>query len=337
MASQRIRQVPGVSAVAASNTLPLEPSFMMPFTIHGRDQDMVGRYHGTAAWRSVSPGYFDALHIRLLRGRLFTEEDNRSGAQIVVIDRAMQLKFWQEIDANPIGGFITIGLGMGEGVEDMPRQIVGVVADVRDAGLGREPAMYVPLAQVPDGLTARNSRMLPIAWVIRTNGDPRLRATAIQEQLRQASGGRPIEQVQTMREVLAASSARSEFYTMLLSLFAGIAVVLAAVGLYGLMAYTVEQRTREIGIRLALGAAPGDVRDMVMMQGMQLALYGILAGIPAALALTRVMVSMIFGIETWDPAVFGAVAGLLGGVALAATCIPSLRATRVDPAVALRY
>jgi ABC-type antimicrobial peptide transport system permease subunit len=139
-----------------------------------------------------------------------------------------------------------------------------------------------------------------------------------------------------MHEVVAASFARTEFYTMLLMVFAGIALLLAAVGLYGLMAYSVRQRTLEIGIRMALGAGPDDVRSMVVWQGMRLALLGMLAGIPMALALSRVTVSVIFGIQTWDPAVLAIVAFLLGSVALFAAYIPSLRATRVNPADALR-
>jgi len=146
------------------------------------------------------------------------------------------------------------------------------------------------------------------------------------------SGGLPLERIRTMHEVVAASPARTEFYTMLLTLFAAIALLLAAVGLYGLMACSVQQRTPEIGIRMALG----DVRGMVMWQGMRLALLGILIGIPSALALTRVMVSMVVGIPTWDPAVFGAVAMLLGAVGLFAAYVPSIRATRVDPVDALR-
>ena len=333
-AENRIRGIRGVSVVATTCALPLEPSPNLPFTIHGRDQRLVGRYHGTAAWRSVSPGYFEAFQIRLLRGRTFTAADDENAAGVVIVNRAMLRRFWPEVDANPIEQYITIGQGMGPGLEDGPRRVVGVVADVREAGLRSEPMMYVPVSQVGDGMNARDNRLMPLTWVVRANGPSP--SAAIQQELHEASGGLPLARIRTMHEVVAASSARTEFYMMLLALFAAIALLLAAVGLYGLMVYSVQQRTREIGIRMALGAEPGDVRGMVVWQGMRLALLGILAGIPAALALTRVMVSMVVGIPTWDPAVFAAVAVLLGAVGLFAAYVPSIRATRVDPVEALR-
>ena len=235
----------------------------------------------------------------------------------------------------PIGDFLTIGKDMGPGLNEPPRQVIGVVADVRDAGFNQVPMMYIPVAQVSDAMNARNNRLLPITWVVRTavGTNP---AAAVQRELREVSGGRPLEPVRTMHEVVAASSARTEFYIMLLIPFAAIALLLAAVGLYGLMAYSVQQRTQEIGVRMALGAGPEDVRFMVAMQGMRLALLGILIGIPSALALTRIMVSLIFGIPTWDPLVLAAVALLLSAVALCAASIPAIRATRIDPMDALR-
>lgn len=334
-AERRIQRIAGVSAVAAAYALPLEPSLGMPFIIYKNDQ-MLWRWDGAAAWRSVSPGYFDAFRIRLLRGRVFTDDDGEHAAGVALINRSMMRKYWPEVDANPIGEFIILGKGMGPEMEDAPRQIIGVVADVRDTKLDLEPTVYVPVAQMPDGLNARNNRLLPITWVVRTTGALPLGTATIQQELHQVSAGLPLERVRTMHELVAASSARTEFYTMLLMVFAGIALLLAAVGLYGLMAYSVRQRTLEIGIRMALGAGPDDVRSLVVWQGMRLALLGMLAGIPTALALSRVTVSVIFGIKTWDPAVLAIVAFLLGSVALFAAYIPSLRATRVNPADALR-
>jgi|SRR5579863_8167548 len=334
-AERRLKRLPDVSAVATTCALPLAPSLGMPFTIYKNDQ-MPWRWDGAATWRSVSPGYFNVFRIRLLRGRLFTDDDGEQAAGVALINRAMMKKYWPEVDANPIGEFIIIGKGMGPGMEDAPRQIIGVVADVRDAKLDLEPTMYVPVSQVPDAMNARNNRFLPITWVVRTTGALPSGAAPIQQELHQVSAGLPLERVRTMHEVVAASSARTEFYMMLLLVFAGIAVLLAAVGLYGLMAYSVGQRTREIGIRMAVGAGPDNVRSMVVWQGMRLALLGILIGTPAALALSRVTVSVIFGIKAWDPAVLAMVAFLLGSVALFAAYIPSLRATRVNPSEALR-
>jgi putative ABC transport system permease protein len=332
---QRLRTIPGVSATASTSALPLEASVMMPFTIHGHDQSMLGRYHGVSSWHSVSPDYFDVFRIRLLRGRLFTEADGELAAGVMLINRTMYKRYWPEVDANPIGDFVTIGRDMGPGLNELPRQVVGIVADVRDAGFNQVPMMYIPEAQVSDAMNARNNRLLPITWVVRTVGTIPPTA-AIQRELREASGGRPTETVRTMHEVVAASSARTGFYIMLLIPFAGIALLLAAVGLYGLLAYSVQQRTQEIGVRMACGAGPEDLRFMVVMEGMRLALLGILIGIPVALALTRVMVSLIFGIPTWDPWVLAAVALLLGAVTLFATGVPAVRATRIDPMEALR-
>jgi putative ABC transport system permease protein len=135
---------------------------MMPFTIHGHDQSMLGRYHGVASWHSVSPGYFDVFHIRLLRGRIFTEEDGELAAGVVLINRAMYKRYWPEVEANPIGDFITIGRDMGPGLNEPPRQVIGVVADVRDAGFNQVPMMYIPVAQLSDAMNARNNRLLPI-------------------------------------------------------------------------------------------------------------------------------------------------------------------------------
>jgi len=334
---RRLRKIPGVAEAAGACALPLEPSLTMPFTVYGRDRSLTGRYHGVASWRSVSPGYFDAFRIRLLRGRLFDGGDDEQAAPVMLINQAMLRRFWQEVDANSIGQFVTIGIGMGAGLEEGPRQVIGVVGDVRNAGLGREPMMYVPLAQLADRMNARNNRLFPIAWVIRTAEGAQTPTAAIAQELREASGGLPFERVRTMHEVVAAIDARTGFFTMLLTVFAAIALFLAAVGLYGLMAFSVQQRTQEIGIRMALGAGPDDVRWMVMVQGMRLAILGILIGIPAALALTRVMIGTIFGIRTWDPAALALVALLLGAVALLATWLPSLRATRVNPLDALRW
>lgn len=335
-AEQRLQHLPGVDMAASTSSLPLEPSLMMPFTSMERDQRKVGKYHGAAAWRSISPGYFDTFRIRLMRGRFFTNADDSEGAAVAIVNRAMVRKFWPEVDANPIGEFIVIGLGMGHGLEDQPRQIIGVVADLQEAGLNREPMLYVPVLQVPDGLTARNNGLLPITWVVRSAGNVPLPGAVVQQELTAASGGLPLGRVRTMHQVAAASSARTAFYTMLLSVFAGMALLLAMIGLYGLMAYSVEQRAVEIGIRMALGAEPHDVRNMVMWQGVRLALLGIGVGVPAAVMLARVMNSVIVGMRTWDPVVFVTVALGLGGVALLASYVPSLRATRVDPMDVLR-
>jgi putative ABC transport system permease protein len=335
-AEGQLRHLPGVAAVATTSSLPLKPSLMMPFTAMERDQRVVGRYHGAAQWRSVSPDYFDAFHIRLLRGRLFTGSDNAATTPVAVINLAMVRKYWPEVDANPIGEWIQIGQRMGAGLEDKPRQIAGVVADLREAGLSAEPMLYVPTVQVPDGMNARNNGLLPLTWIVRSTESMPLPSVAVQDALRALSGGLPLGRVRTMHQVVAASSARSEFYMLLLAVFAAMALVLATVGLYGLLAYSVEQRAVEIGIRMALGAQPGSVRNMVMWQGMRLGAIAMAFGLPAAVMLARVMNSLIVGLRSWDPGVFAGVAAMLAIIALLASYVPSRRATRVDPVEVLR-
>jgi len=335
-AERRMEAIPGVTAAAATSTLPLIQGLPLPFTILKNDHFLLGRYDGTATWRSVSPQYFKVFAIRLLRGRVFTGEDSENAAGVAIVNRAMVRQYWQDIDAKPIGEFITIGKGLDPVSGDTPRQVVGVVADVRDAGLDREPCMYVPIAQVSDWMNARNNRLQPVVWAMRTDGRQPSPAVSIQQELAGLSGGQPLGRLRSMHAAIAASSARTQFYMTLLVVFAGIAVLLTAAGLYGLMAYSVQQRRRELAIRAALGATPGDVRGMVVTQALRLALGGTLAGIPLALALSRVTIHLILGIRSWDPVVFGLVVLLLCAVTVLAAFVPSVRASRVNPAIALR-
>jgi putative ABC transport system permease protein len=219
----------------------------------------------------------------------------------------------------------------------MPRQIVGIAGDVRDGALNRDPAptMYIPYAQTPDALNALNVRLTPLAWVIRTRTDPLTLQPAIQEQLRQVTG-LPVSDVRTMSQVLSRSTSRQRFNMLLMSVFAGAALLLAIIGVYGLMAYSVQQRTQEIGIRMALGAEASHVRGMILSQGMRFAVLGVILGSAAAFGLSRVMKSFLFGVQATDPTVFASVPILLSVTALGAIWIPALRATRVDPVASLR-
>ena len=333
---RRLSAIPGVVTVAVTGTLPLVAGLPMPFTILKNDHFLLGRYDGTATWRSVSPGYFRAFQIRLLRGRVFTEDDDENAAGVVVLNRAMVRQYWQEADANPIGEFITIGKDLDPEAGDTPRQVIGVVADIRDAGLDREPSFYVPVAQVSDWMNARNNRLQPLVWTVRTDGFQPAVVARIPHELAALSGGQAVGRVRTMHEAIAASSARTQFYMTLLSVFAAVAVLLTAAGLYGLMAFSVQQRRRELAIRAALGATPRDVQGMVVMQALRLTLLGTLAGVPLAVALNRVTIGLIFGIRSWDPLVFALVPLALGAVSLLAAYAPSVSASRVNPAGALR-
>src|SRR3984893_2757025 len=196
--------------------------------------------------------------------------------------------------------------------------------------------MYIPQAQVPDAINALNARLTPMKWIVRTRGNPLSLSAAIQEQIRQVTG-LPVSDVRTMDEVISRSTSRQRFNMLLMTVFGSAALFLAAIGIYGLMAYTVQQRTQEIGIRLALGAGTGNVRKMVVFQGMRLALVGVAAGIAAAFGLTRLIATFLFGVKDKDPMVFTAVVVLLTLVSLLAVWVPARRATRIDPVIALRY
>jgi putative ABC transport system permease protein len=216
--------------------------------------------------------------------------------------------------------------------------IVGVVANTHDGGLARDPGplMIVPDAQVLDAITKLNASILPMLWVVRTKGDPRPLVLEISEQLRQASGGFPVAHVRSMDEMVARSTARESFNMILLTTFGAVALLLAAIGVYGLMAYSVEQRTQEMGIRMALGADRAAIRKLVVWHGMRLALIGIVLGMGAAFGLTRFLASLLFGVKSWDPAVFIAAPLTLTAVALLAVWLPAARAAKLNPMEALR-
>ncbi len=335
-AEQRFAGLPGVEAVTVSCTLPLEGTIDLPFNIAGRTP-ADGKYDGDEQWRDVSPGYFDVFRIPLLRGRLFTDADDGSASHVLLINEAMSKQYWP--DGNAIGAQITIGKDLGPEFEEPARTIVGIVGDVRDTGLNRDapPTMYVPIAQVTDGLTTLQNRVLPMQWAVRTEVQPFSVSEEIQRELRTASGGLPVAHIRSMDQVLVESTARTDFNMTLLTVFAGVALLLAAIGIYGLMAYSVEQRTQEIGIRMALGASGGNVLGMVVRQGMLLAMIGVVIGAGTAFGLTRFMASLLYGVKAWDPLVMISAATVLSAVALLATYLPARRASRVDPMVALRY
>ncbi len=332
---ERLRAIPGVVSASATCCIPLEGGYGLPFRVIGRPLDK-GPFHGGGGWQTLAPGFFEVFKIPILRGRSFTERDNASGAPVVIINQAMAKQFWPKGD--PLMDRILIGKGiMSELEAEMPRQIIGIASDIRDGALNRDPrpAMYVPYSQTTDAINALNVRLTPLAWVVRTRGEPTALLPKIREQLRQVSG-LPVTDVRTMAEVISRSTSRQRFNMLLMSVFAGAALLLAVIGVYGLMAYSVQQRTQEIGIRLALGAETGDVRKMVLFQGMRLALLGVVVGTASAFGLARLLKSFLFGVQASDPAVFAMVPIVLSLTALGAVWIPALRATRVDPAASLR-
>ena len=333
---ERLMATPGVIAASATNALPLVGGFGLPFSIVGRPPTD-GPYTGGAGYMSVTPGYFDALKIPILRGRDFTTSDTGGARGVAIISEAMAKQYWKNGE-NPVGQQIVIGHGVGPEFEEPARIIVGVVGDVRDGGLNRDPRplMISPLAQMTDGLTELNSKVAPLTWVIRSRGEPHAMTATITEQLRNASGGIPVARIRSMDEVVVRSTARQDFNMLLLSIFGGSALMLAAIGIYGLMAYSVQQRTQEIGIRMAMGADRSRITKLVVWQGMRLALAGVVVGVGAAFGLTHLIASLLYGVKGWDPLVFVSVPVILSAVALLAVWLPPQRAAQLNPMEALR-
>jgi putative ABC transport system permease protein len=328
-AVERIQALPGVEEAALVNVLPLGGEMDLLFTIEGgpgsgQPDTVLG-----ANYRVISPGFFRALRIPLLRGRVFSESDDSEGEPIAIINHEMARRFWPNHD--PVGQRIWIGKPMGpQWAEPSPRAIVGIVGDIREASLANppEPTMYIPYAQKPAGWTD---------FVIRTRQAPTATVAGIRTAMHSVDSEIPLGRMMTMEQVLSASITSWRFRTILLASFGALAVFIAAIGIYGVISYSVAQRTHEMGVRMALGAARGDVLKLVVGQGLRLALAGIAIGLVGALALTRFLASLLFGVKPTDPLTFVGVCLILAAVAVLASYLPARRATKVDPMVALRY
>lgn len=330
---RQLNMIPGVEDSSFTCCLPIQSEFALPFTIVGRpqpnDKDMLG-----AGWAENSPGYFHVFRIPLLGGRQLTDNDDAEAMPVAMINEAAARKFWPSQD--PIGQQVVIGKE--DGIPDPTRVIVGVVGNTREGGLNRAPGpmIFVPVAQVGDSMAAVIMKSAPGRWVVRTHGNPHSYIARVTEELRAASSGFAVGNVRTMEEVDSRSTARQSFNMLLLTIFGAMALILAAIGIYGLMAYSVAQRTQEMGIRMALGANPSSIRNMIVLQGMRLTLAGLATGLVAAFGLSRFLSSFLFGVRNWDPVAFVAVPIVLVGVALVAVWLPAKRASRVNPAHALR-
>jgi predicted permease len=320
---ERVRALSGVRSAGMVNALPITGGPSTEFVIEGRPAPRPGDEPG-ADIRVADPGYFPAMGIPLLAGRSFTEHDTAGSARVVLINETLARTFWP--DESPVGQRIT----MKDWGPPLTGEIVGVVGDVKgnglDAALG--PMLYWPYTQFGQIFNT---------LVVRTDDDPLRLAAAVKSRIWSVDKDQPVSRIQTMDQILSDSVARRRLYVVLLGVFACVAVLLAAAGIYGVVSYSVTERTREIGIRVALGAERVDVLWLIIAQAAKLALTGELAGIVLALGLTRLMASLLFGISAADPPTFAAVAILLSTVALAACYIPARRAIRVDPTVALHY
>ncbi len=281
-----------------------------------------------AAVRIVGANYFSTMQIPLQSGRTFNEQELAEERHVVIINQAFADQYIKGL--NPIGQKAVIYMKSLEESKNTPSEIIGVVGDVRQMGLDTpaEPTVYWPHPELV---------LSEMTIVVRTEKEPLALVSAVRNELQQMDPEQPMAAVSTMEQLLAATLSRSRFTTLVLGVFAALALVLACVGIYGVVAYSVTQRTQEFGIRMALGAKRGDVFRLVLGQGTRLTFLGIGIGIVAALAVTRLMATLLFGISATDPLTFTAVALLLALVAIAACYIPARRATRVDPFVALRY
>jgi putative ABC transport system permease protein len=263
------------------------------------------------------------MHIPLLKGRYFEERDRDTSPPVVIVNESMAKRYWPGEDA--IGKRLTVPF-----LKGLSREVVGVVADVKHSSLDTESGseMYVPYLQKPFGF---------MALVVRTASDPTQMTRAARSEILSVDWTQPVYDVKTMEQVVGDSVSQPRLYSLLLAVFAGLAVVLAAVGIYGVMSYAVSQRTHEIGIRMALGAQRGDILKMIVGQGMLLALIGMVIGLIAAFFLTRAMETLLFGVSARDLTTFVIIPLVLGVIAFLSTYIPAMRATRIDPMIALRY
>jgi putative ABC transport system permease protein len=271
-----------------------------------------------------------------LRGRLFTEHDTHTSTPVVIVNAAFAKKYFPK--ENAVGKTIEIGKGIGPDFADSPREIVGVIGNVRETGLanGEVPVMYIPQCQQQDGLTKLASNVIPMAWEVRSSLNDKQLTAAVTKAIQAIDGQMPVAEVKSMDHILQNSLSRQNFNMLLLSIFAGSALLLAAIGIYGLMSYAVQQQTQELGVRIALGADKAAVVRLVLRQGMTPALIGVAIGLGVAFGVTRLMEGLLYGVKAADPLSFFGVAAILTAVALLAVLIPARRAMGVDPLVALR-
>jgi putative ABC transport system permease protein len=325
-ATERMESIPGVESVGAVTVLPLigtnnRTSFNIKSRPYPENQEPL------AEFRAITPNYFRAMGIEVIRGRTFTEHDVKGKPGVIIINETMARRFWP--DEDPLGQIMSIGVSVSEN-EPTEWEIVAIAGDLKHFSLDSEavPEMYIPHTQQP---------WTSMTLVARSSMDPAQLAAAMRGQVLSVDRNQPVSDLRTMNEIVRRSIAQQRFYMLLLALFAVMALVLAAVGVFGVMSYSVTERTREIGIRMALGAQTRDVLRYVVGQGMVFTLAGVVIGLVGSFLLTRFMTNMLYEVDAFDPVTFASISLLLALVALLACYIPARRATKVDPMVALRY
>ena len=326
-ALERVRSIPGVRTAGAIHVLPLSGgSFIFTFEVSGRPPARPGEEPAMQT-RVVTPDFFETMGIRLMRGRGFAGTDDWNSPQVVLINEAAVRKFFPSED--PIGRRITLGWGRGPNVPPNGGEVVGIVGNVKHFGLDQveEPEIYIPHGQQPVG---------GMTFVVRTAVPPVTIAEAVRREVRALDPSLPVVSVQPLADVVARSISQPRFYMLLLAIFASVALALASIGIFGVVSYAVAQRTREMGIRIALGASRERVLRMVLGNAMRLAIIGVVVGLAATFALSRALATLLFDLSPTDPLTFAVVGMGLTAVALLASWLPAARATRVDPVVALR-
>jgi predicted permease len=317
-AAERIRALPGVQTAGAIDDLPLQGGSVQPLVIEGKTE-LLPRDQPTVAVRKISPGYLRALRVPLLRGRDVAEGD----VEVMLVSRAAAKLLWGDTD--PIGRRATLPLQS----KTVSKQVIGIVGDTREAGLSE-----APVATVYE--YTRESSLNSFAIALRTSVPPATLGQAASGAVRALDPEQPVEDVRTMTDVVDETLTSQRFSALLLGLFAAVALTLASVGIYSVLSYIVRGRSREIGIRTALGARTPDVLRLVVYEGMTPALMGIAAGALASVAAGTLLQKLVFGVSAWDPLTFVVVAGSLALVALLASLVPAYRASRLDPLEALR-
>jgi putative ABC transport system permease protein len=337
-ALQNIESIAGVKSASTSLVVPATSAVgQLAFDIPGKAVPSDQEHNGPEQWRTVSPHFFKVFGIPLLSGRIFTEHDDMGGAPMVIVSAAFARKYFA--NENPIGRTLDIGKGIGPTYADYARrEIVGVAGDTCETGIvaGKVPVMYIPQAQQPQGMTKLFNSSVPLAWEVRSSLDEKSLISAVGKAIGEVDGRLPLGEVRPMDKILADSISRQNFNMLLLSIFATSALLLAAIGIYGVMSYSVQQQTKNIGIRMALGADKSTILAMILRQGLKPAFLGVAAGLAGAFGLTRLMESLLYGVKPGDPISFFGVAAILLMVALLAVLIPARRAISLDPVAALR-